>query len=90
MEHDWIKATFVPAVVAKVRVATNLTRHFQGGHLLRKAVRHPSLSNVALISIWIENIHVVNTSEKIIWISTIADWRNVDLTESSIQDISNS
>ena len=31
MEHDWIKATFIPAVVAKVRDATNLTRHFQGG-----------------------------------------------------------
>ena len=31
MEHDWIKATFNPAVVAKVRDATNLTRHFQGG-----------------------------------------------------------
>ena len=31
MEHDWIKATFIPAVVAKVRDATNSTRHFQGG-----------------------------------------------------------
>ena len=31
MEHDWIKTTFIPAVVAKVRDATNLTRHFQGG-----------------------------------------------------------
>ena len=31
MEHDWIKATFIPAVVAKVRDETNLTRHFQGG-----------------------------------------------------------
>ena len=31
MEHDWIKATFIPAVVAKVRDATDLTRHFQGG-----------------------------------------------------------
>ena len=31
MEHDWIKATFIPAVVAKVRDATNLTLHFQGG-----------------------------------------------------------
>ena len=50
MEHDWIKATFIPAVVAKVRDATNLTRHFQGGHLLRKVVQHPSLSNLAIIS----------------------------------------
>ena len=31
MEHDWIKATFIPAVVTKVRDATNLMRHFQGG-----------------------------------------------------------
>ena len=31
MGYDWIKATFIPAVVAKVRDATNLTRHFQGG-----------------------------------------------------------
>ena len=49
MEHEWIKATFIPAVVAKVRDATNLTRHFQRGHLLYKAVRHPSLSNLAIV-----------------------------------------
>ena len=42
MEHDWIKAKFIPEVGAKVRDATNFTRHFQGGHLLRKVVRHPS------------------------------------------------
>ena len=81
MEHDWIKATFIPAVVAKVRDATNFTRHFQGGHLLRKAVRHPSLSNLAIIFIWIDKVHVVNNSQKIIWIFTIANSRNVDLTE---------
>ena len=52
IEHYWIKATFNPAVVAKARDAKKLTRHFQGGggggHLLRKAVRHPSLSNLAI------------------------------------------
>ena len=51
MEHDRKKATFIPAVVAKVRDVTNLTRLFQGGgggHLLRKAVRHSSLSNLAI------------------------------------------
>ena len=81
MEHDWIKATFIPAVVAKVRDATNLTRHLQGGHLLRKTVWHPSLSNLAIIFIWIDKVHVVNDSQKIIWIFTIANSRNVDLTE---------
>ena len=42
------------------------------------------LSNLAQkIYIWIDKIHVVNTcnSEKIIWIFTIANWRNVDVTE---------
>ena len=39
MEHGWIKATLIPTVVAKVRDATNLTRHFhfRGGGHLRKA-----------------------------------------------------
>ena len=66
IEDDWIKATFIPAVVAKVKHATNLTHHFQGGHLLHKAVRHPSISNLAIIFISIDKVHVVNNSEKII------------------------
>ena len=53
----------------------------RGGHLLRKAVRHPSLSNLAIIFIWIDKVHVVDNSQKIIWIFTIANSRNIDLTE---------
>ena len=34
MEHDWKKATLIPTVAAKDRDATNLTRHFHGGHIL--------------------------------------------------------
>ena len=40
MKYDWEKATLIPAVAAKDRDASNLPRHFHGGHLLRKAVRH--------------------------------------------------
>ena len=38
MEHAWKKATLKPAVAAKNRDATNLTRHFKGGHTLWEAV----------------------------------------------------
>ena len=38
MEHDWKKATLKPAVAAKNSDATNLTRHFKGGHPLWKSV----------------------------------------------------
>ena len=42
MEHDWKKATLKPAVAAKnsdaSTDATNLTRHFKGGHTLWEAV----------------------------------------------------
>ena len=38
MEHDWKKATLKPKVVAKNSDATNLTRHFKGGHILWQAV----------------------------------------------------
>ena len=48
---------------------------------LRKAVRHPSLSYLAIIFIWIDKVHVVYNSQKIIWIFTIANSRNVDLSE---------
>ena len=54
---------------------------FSRGSPSRKVVRHPSLSNLAIIFIRIDKVHFVNNSEKIIWIFTIANWRNVDLTE---------
>ena len=31
MKHDWKKATLIPAVAAKDRDASNLTRHFYWG-----------------------------------------------------------
>ena len=31
MKHDWKKATLIPAVAAKDRDASNLTRHFHWG-----------------------------------------------------------
>ena len=37
VEHDWEKATLKPAVAVKNSGATNLTRHFKGGHILWKA-----------------------------------------------------
>ena len=37
MEHNWKKATLKP-VAAKNSDATNLTRHFKGGHIIWKAV----------------------------------------------------
>ena len=51
-----------------------------GGHLLRKTVRHSSLSNLVIIFIWIDKGHVVIDSVKIIWIFAMANSRNVDLT----------
>ena len=36
---------------------------------------------MAIIFIWIDKVHVVNNSQKITWIFTIANSRNVDLTE---------
>ena len=41
MEHDWKKATLKPEVDAKNSDATNLMRHFKGGHILWKAVWQP-------------------------------------------------
>ena len=38
MKHDWKKATLILAVAVKKRDVAKLTRHFHGGHLLRKAV----------------------------------------------------
>ena len=81
MEHDWKKATLIPALTAKNRDAANLTRHFHGGHLLRKTVRHPSLKKLVIILIWFNKGHVVINSLKIIWIFHVANSRNVYLTE---------
>ena len=80
MKHDLKKATLIPAVTAKNRDAANLTRHFHGGHLLRKAVRHQSLTKLVIIFMWFDKGHVVINSLIIIWISNLAISRNVYLT----------
>ena len=81
MEHDWKKATLIPAVAAKDRDAANLTRHFHGGHLFRKVVRHPRLTKLVISFIWIDKGLVVINSLKIIWIFNMASSRNVYPTE---------
>ena len=53
---------------------------FIGGHLLRKAVRHPSWKILVIIFIWIDKGHIVINSVKNIWIFIMANSRNVDLT----------
>ena len=92
MELDWEKATLIPAVASKNRDAANLTRHFHGGggHLLRTAVRHPSLKKLVIFFIWFDKGHVVINSLKIIWIFHVANSRNVYLTENTTVGISNS
>ena len=72
MEHECEKATLIPAVAAKIRDAANLTHHFHGGHLLRKAIRHPSLTKLVIIFIWFDKGYVVINSLKIIWIFKVA------------------
>ena len=54
---------------------------FMGGHLLRKAVRHPSWTKFIIIFKWFDKGHVVINSLKIIWIFNMANSRNVYLTE---------
>ena len=54
---------------------------FIGGHLLRKAVRHPIWKILVIIFIWIDKGHVVINSVRNIWIFIMANSRNVDLTE---------
>ena len=88
MKHDWKKATLIPAVAAKNRDASNLTRHFHWGlpylrgyrTYLRKAVRHPSWKILVIIFIWIDKGHIVIKSVRNIWIFIMANSRNVDLT----------
>ena len=45
MEHDWKKATLIPAVAAKNRDAANLTRHFHGGSPSSQASMTPKLKD---------------------------------------------
>ena len=63
MEHNWKKATLIPAVAAK----TGTRQNFQGGggvRLLRKAVRHPSWTTLVIIFIWFDKGHIVINSLK--------------------------
>ena len=53
---------------------------FMGGNLLRKAVRHPSLTKLVKMCMWFDRGHVVINSLKIIWIFNMANSRNLDLT----------
>ena len=45
MEHDWKKATLIPAVAAKNRDAANLTCHFHGGSPSSQAGMTPKLKD---------------------------------------------
>ena len=59
-------STFLEVTV-KDRYATNLTRHFHRGHLLCKAVSHPSLSDLVIILYELtKDIIIVINSVKII------------------------
>ena len=81
MEHDWKKATLKPAVAAKSSDATNLTRHFKGGHPLWKAVWHPYTICSVIIFTWIDKVNVINTSTEIIWFFAVDNSINAYLTE---------
>ena len=73
MEHDWKKLHSFWKWQPKTGTRQKRVIFF-------KAVRHPSLSNLVIIFIWIDEGHIIN-SMKIIWIFIIAKWGNVDLTE---------
>ena len=45
MEHNWKKATLIPAVAAKNRHAANLTRHFHVGSPSAQAGMTPKLKD---------------------------------------------
>ena len=53
---------------------------FIRGHFLRTAVRHPSLTILVIIFIWIDKGHVVINSVKNIWIFIMANPRKNDTT----------
>ena len=46
MEHDWKKATLIPAVAAKNRDAANLTRHFHGRSPSSQGGTTPKLNEI--------------------------------------------
>ena len=81
MEHNWKKLLSFPQWQPKTGTRQILPVIFMGGHLLRKAVRRPSWTKLVIIFIWFDTGHVVINSLKIIWISNIANLRNVYLTE---------
>ena len=66
MEHDWGKATLITAMAAKTVTQRIWRVIFIGGHLLRKAIRHPSLTKLVIIFIWFDKGQVVINSLNII------------------------
>ena len=76
MKHDWKKATLIPAVAAKDRDASN----FIGGHLLRKAVRHPSWKILVIILYELTKDILLLTQWKTLEFFIMANSRNADLT----------
>ena len=80
MKHDWKKLLSFPQWQPKTGTRQIWRVIFMGGHLLRKAVRHPSWKILVIIFMWFEKGHVVINSWKIIWIFHVANSRNVNLT----------
>ena len=80
MKHDLKKATLIPAVAAKNRDAANLTHHFHGGSPSSQGGTTPKFNELVIIFMWFDKGHVVINSLIIIWISNVANSRNVDLT----------
>ena len=81
MEHDWKKATLKPAVAPKNSDATNLTRHFKGGHTLWEALWHPETICFVKICTWIDKVNVINNSAEIIWFFAVDNSINAYLTK---------
>ena len=81
MEHDRKKLILFTQWQPKTGTRQIWRVIFMGGHLLRKAVWHPSWTKLAIIFIWFDKGHVVINSLKIIWIFNMANSRNVYLTE---------
>ena len=63
---------------------------FSWGHLLRKVVRHPSLSILVIIFIWIDKGDVVFNSVKIIWNFNVMFWEMLIWLENIIPGIRDS
>ena len=47
MEHNWKKATLIPAVAAKYRDTANLTRHFHVGSLSSQGGTTPKFKEIS-------------------------------------------